>query len=234
MTLSLSRLRGGCQGSGVSSISLSERSKRFFSLPVYWAKELIVANKLAPKDLITVGLFTALYFVLFFATGLVGYIPVLMLALPFLVPFVTGIPFMLFLTKVKTFGMVSIMAILLSLLMFITGHSWIVLGFGIVFGLSGDLILRSGKYKRWASTLLGYIVFSEWVMGGFAPVFIMRDSYIAHLREGYGDTYANIFNAIMPNWVLPILVALVALGAICGAFLGKAVLKKHFARAGIA
>ncbi|MCC7549957.1 MAG: MptD family putative ECF transporter S component, partial [Methanobacterium sp.] len=66
-------------------------------------------NRLNTKDLITTGIFTAIYIVIFFACGMLGYIPILLVFLPLICPIVTGIPFMLFLTKVKKFGMVTIM-----------------------------------------------------------------------------------------------------------------------------
>jgi energy-coupling factor transport system substrate-specific component len=62
----------------------------------------------------------------------------------------------------------------------------------------------------------------------------MRDTYFASIRNGYGDTYADTLMAVTPAWVLGVFVVLAAAGAILGAFLGKAALKKHFRRAGIA
>lgn len=191
-------------------------------------------NKLNARNLITVGIFTALYFVLFFATGMVGYIPVMMLFLPLLCPFVTGIPFMLFLTKVKAFGMVTIMGTLLGILMFLLGHPWPILVLGILCGAVSDLILRSGRYKGWKTSVIGYAVFSEWVMGAVLPLFLMRDAYFAKIRAGYGNTYADTLLSITPNWVVAVMMVMVIAGAAAGALLGRAVLKKHFKRAGIA
>lgn len=191
-------------------------------------------NKLNAKNLITVGIFTALYFVLYFATGMLGYIPVLMLFLPLLCPLVTGIPFMLFLTKVNAFGMVTIMGTILGILMFVTGHPWPVFVAGVVCGLLGDLIFKSGGYKGWKTSVVGYIVFSEWLAGAMIPLFFMRDTYFAQIRAGYGDTYTDALLALTPEWVFYVMIALVAVGAVAGAFLGRAVLKKHFKRAGIA
>lgn len=190
-------------------------------------------NKLNAKDLINIGIFTAIYFVVFFATGMVGYIPIMMLAVPFLCPMVAGIPFMLFLTRIKKFGMITIMGILLTILMVIFGHPWPCIPFGIVFALLGDLILKSGKYKNWSSTRLGYVFFSEWIIGLMFPLFFMRDSYFANLRNGYGDAYADTLMAVTPTWVFGVIIALVAAGALLGAYLGKTALKKHFKRAGI-
>ncbi|AFA47657.1 MptD family putative ECF transporter S component [Acetobacterium woodii] len=191
-------------------------------------------NKLQAKDLINVGIFTAIYFVVFFTTGMVGYIPVLMLAIPFLCPMVAGIPFMLFLTKVNKFGMVTIMGTVLSLLMMLTGHPWIGVPFGVVFSLIADMILKSGHFTNWGKIRIGYVVFSEWLIALFIPIFFMRDSYFATMRDGYGDYYTDTLMAITPTWVFFVMIAAIALGAVAGSYLGKAMLKKHFKRAGIA
>lgn len=190
-------------------------------------------NKLNAKDLINIGIFTAIYFVLFFATGMIGYIPIMLVFLPLLCPFITGIPFMLFLTKVKTFGMVTIMGTILGILMFITGHPWPIFVFGVICGLLGDLILKAGDYKGWKTSVAGYVVFSEWIAGAMIPLFFMRDTYFEQMRAGYGDTYTDTLMAVTPVWVFGAMIAMVVIGAAAGAFLGRAVLKKHFKRAGI-
>lgn len=191
-------------------------------------------NRLNAKDFINIGLFTALYFLLFFTTGMIGYIPVLMLVIPALCPLVAGIAFMLFLTRVHKFGMVTIMGTLLGLLMMLTGHNWTILPFAVVLTLLADLILKAGRYRNWKSIRLGYMVFSEWLLGLIFPIFFMRDSFFATLRDGYGDTYTETLMQITPFWVFYLMVALVAFGALMGAYLGRTLLKKHFQRAGIA
>ncbi|MDK2905194.1 MAG: energy-coupling factor transport system substrate-specific component [Eubacteriaceae bacterium] len=191
-------------------------------------------NKLQAKDLINIGIFTAIYFVVFFATGMVGYIPVMMLVMPFLCPFMAGIPLMLFLTKVHKFGMITIMGLVLSILMILLGHPWVGLPFGILFPLLADLILKSGQYTDWQKIKTASMVFSLWIIGQFVPFFFMRDSYFATLRAGYGDVYADTLMAITPLWVFFVIIAFAALGGLAGALLGKSVLKKHFQRAGIA
>lgn len=190
-------------------------------------------NKLNVKDLINVGIFTAVYFVAFFATGMIGYIPVLMVILPLLLPIVGGIPFMLYLTKVNKFGMVTITGIIITLLMFATGHGWPILVLGITFAVLADLIFKSGKYKSWGKTVFGYCVFSEWILGAMLPMWIMRDSYFEKMRAGYGDEYTDTLMNIMSGWMLGVFPILAIVGAIIGAFLGRAVLRKHFKRAGI-
>lgn len=62
------------------------------------------SKKLKAKDLINVGIYTAIYIVIFFAVGMLNAIPVLYPLLYILIPLISGIPFMLFLTKVDKFG----------------------------------------------------------------------------------------------------------------------------------
>ena len=57
------------------------------------------SKKLKAKDLINVGIYTAIYIVIFFVVGMLNAIPVLYPFLYILIPLISGIPFMLFLTK---------------------------------------------------------------------------------------------------------------------------------------
>ena len=98
-------------------------------------------NKIQAKDLINVGIFTAIYFVIFFAGMMLGYIPIFIPLLGLVCPILCGIPFMLYLTKVKKFGMVSLTGIILGLLNLVMGSGVLVLIFGIIFGVLGDVIL---------------------------------------------------------------------------------------------
>ena len=149
------------------------------------------SNKLQAKDLINIGIFTAIYFVIFFAGMMLGYIPIFIPLLGLVCPILCGIPFMLYLTKVKKFGMVSLTGIILGLLNLIMGSGVLVLIFGIIFGVLGDVILRAGKYQSWKCTLLGNGVFSLWIMGYVSRMFLTRDTFFASLVSSYGQEYVD-------------------------------------------
>ena len=79
-------------------------------------------NKIQAKDLINLGLFTVLYFVIGCCVAIpLGLVPMFPSLPGSAWRCITGIPFMLFLTRVKKFGMVTIMGILSGLLMGLTG-----------------------------------------------------------------------------------------------------------------
>ena len=61
-----------------------------------------MSNKLQAKDLINLGLFTVLYFVIGCCVAIpVGFVPIFLPILGALWSLITGIPFMLFLTRVQ-------------------------------------------------------------------------------------------------------------------------------------
>lgn len=82
-------------------------------------------RRLTTRDLINIGIFTVLYFAAVAIFGQVGaLVPILQVLGPLYIPIVAGIPFMLFLTRVDKFGMITIMGILVGLLVLATGQAY--------------------------------------------------------------------------------------------------------------
>ncbi len=190
--------------------------------------------KLTVKDLITVGLFSLIYFIGFVISGMLGYIPVCVVILPFLAGILGGIPFVLLAIKEQKFGAVTLLGTISGLLAFLMGQTWISIIFGFVFGLIADFIMKSGSYKTWKNNLLGYSVFTLWTIGTMLPMWIMRDSFFEMYRNNGGtDAYIDAVMKLTPNYMLAVIAVLGLMGGFLGAVLGKAVLKKHFKKAGI-
>lgn len=191
-------------------------------------------NKIQAKDLINIGLFTVLYFVLGCCVAIpIGFVPIFLPVLGALWTLITGIPFMFFAVRAKKFGMVTIMAVLSGLLMGFTGMGfWGVLT-GAVFGLLGDLIMKSGSYASVKKTILGYGVFSLWMVGTYIPMYFMAEQARADFVAGFGQEYADKVMAVMPMWSFILVIAGIFLCALLGGLIGKAILKKHFVKAGI-
>jgi energy-coupling factor transport system substrate-specific component len=191
-------------------------------------------NKLQVKDLINVGIFTALYFIVVMVIAMLGYMPIFIPLLSALPPLVGGIPFMLFLTRVKKFGMMLIMAILVGILLLITGMGIYALFIGVVFTLIAEFVLKSGNYESAKKAILAYGLFSVCMFGNFLPIYIGRDAYHASLVPRFGAEYADTLMRYLPDWLAPILALSCFVFGLLGGLLGRAVLKKHFERAGIA
>ncbi|WDV47402.1 MptD family putative ECF transporter S component [Clostridiaceae bacterium M8S5] len=191
-------------------------------------------NKLNSKDLINIGIYTAIYLAIFFVVGMMAAVPILYPVSLFVIPILTGIPFMLFLTKVKKRGMVLIMGLILGLFWFSIGYTWTPIASYLLSGLLAELILRVGNYEKFSSMLLGFATFSLGAIGCTLPMWIMADTYMEHIREGMGDQYVEQLGIYMPAWMGVAGLGIIFVGALIGGVLGKKMLKKHFRRAGIA
>ena len=191
-------------------------------------------QKLQAKDFITVGVFTAIMFVVCMAVSMLGFIPVFIPLLSVLVPIISGIPFMLFATKAQKFGMVTLMGVLMGLIMGFMGHGIWAFVAGPLFGLLSDLVMRSGNYKSAKKDTIASGVFFLTIIGNYLPIVLARAAYYDQLVEtGYGAEYADALMKMIPDWsLLPLGIASFVCGML-GALLGRAILKKHFVRAGI-
>ena len=192
-------------------------------------------KKLTAKDFITVGIFTAILFVVEFACGMLGYIhPYVVASYVLMIPLVGAIPMMLFYTKVKKFGMISIMSVLLAIIMFVTGMGYLGAPLIILAGVIADLTAKSGGYKSVQKTVLSHGVFCLWICANYFPIVITAQSYRQGLVEaGFSAEYCdNLFRAINTKTIAVLLILCFIFGYI-GAWIGKAVVKKHFEKAGI-
>ncbi|MGF1908424.1 MptD family putative ECF transporter S component [Vibrio kasasachensis] len=190
-------------------------------------------SRLNAKDLINVGIYSVLYFIIMLTIGFLGFIPVFIILLAVIPALVGGIPFMLFLTKVEKFGMVTLLGTINGTLMFIAGMGYWACFTGLFFGLIADLILARGQYKNSTLSLCAYTIFSCWVIGNFLPFFVGREEYFAMLAKGYSDSYAQQLESLLPMWSLPVLFAACFVCGAIGSIIGRKACSNQFQRAGI-
>lgn len=189
-------------------------------------------NKLNGHDLMNIGIFGAIYFVILFFVAMLGMIPIFLPLLSVFVPIVGGIPFMLFLTKVKKTKMIFIMAIIMGLLMLFTGMGLWPLLTSAISGLIAEIIFKSGKYSSARKAVIAYGFFSLWIFGNYLPLFTNRAKYFAQ-RANLGKAYAASVSKLMPGWMAIVLLISCFICGILGGLIGQKVLKKHFENAGL-
>ena len=192
------------------------------------------SNKLTGKDLINVGIYSAIYFVIVFLIAMLGMVPILYPMLVVFCPIIGGIPFMLFLTKVKKPGMIFIMSILMGLLMLVSGMGIYPLIVSVFSGLLSEVIYRKGNNSSAKMAVLTNGTFSLWVWACFLLLFLNRDSYMASRAESVGQEYVDALNKLTPGWLCPVLLIICFVCGIIGGLIGKKMMHKHFEKAGIA
>ena len=190
-------------------------------------------SKIDVKDLINIGLFTAVYFIFIAPPGILGIIPIFMLLLPAMIGLVGGIPVMLLITKTQKFGALTICGVVVSLLLAIMGHPWMALILSVPVIVIADMVMAMGQYKSWKLNSIGYIIFSFWPIGNLLPFYFMRNSYLAFIQDKYGTDYEATVEGLFSIGMIPIILITTIIGAWIGAYIAKGILKKHFKRAGI-
>jgi hypothetical protein len=188
------------------------------------------------RDLMTIGIFLAIYIVLYFAITMFGFLnPVMMLVTLGLSIVVGAIPFMLFLARVKHAGMVALFAIVLGVLLLVIGFPPLSIGVLVSLAVVVELVLAVTGYRsRWAG-VLSYTIFSVWNTAPLLPLFYDRQGYFSSpSMSRMGPEYTARLDAFLSTGVLiGFDIAAVVLGLI-GGVIALRLLRKSFARAGLA
>jgi energy-coupling factor transport system substrate-specific component len=190
---------------------------------------------LSVKNLVTIGIFAAIYFVVLMAGGIIfGSNPVLTFYMPMGIALLCGPVYLLLIAKVPKHGPVIILGIVLGLIFFATGMHW---GMNIAFmvlGIVADLTAGTRKFVSVNMNILSYLIFSLPPVGSYLIFFLDRDGWVSTmLGKGTAQGYIDTMIVSGPNWLLPIIIIGTLLTALISGLIGRALLKKQFEKAGI-
>ena len=190
-------------------------------------------EKMKTKELILAGAFVALYVVaLSILVTILGFVPVLYLIVPFLLPIALAPIFNLYVTKVPRFGAIIVLGVAVVLVADmasgITAIAW-----GLFVTLIAEFIARSGQYQSKKKYSIAYIFFALTNVGPLFALLFVKDKFLNNLTLFYGEEYAAKFDAITPDWIVFALIGMALVGGVIGGIFGRKVMKKHFEKAGI-
>ncbi|MEW2139649.1 MptD family putative ECF transporter S component [Streptomyces sp. NPDC005409] len=191
--------------------------------------------RMSPRDLINIGIFGALYIVTVGVFNLLEFIsPVMTLVTSGLSIIAAGVPFMLFLTRVRHAGMVTVFAVIVTGFMLLIGSPPITLVIGVVAALVAEALLWMGRYRSRQLSVFAYAVFSTWFAGLFMPMLYAREEFLSSpYMEGMGAEYVDKLDELLsPAVLIAFDVSTLVFGLIGGA-LGLRLLDKHFRKAGL-
>nr|WP_217626172.1 MptD family putative ECF transporter S component [Bifidobacterium santillanense] len=193
---------------------------------------------MSTADLITVGVFAALYFVMVCVATLVstlftgGFGSIF---LPAIAALISGPVFMLLAARLGKFGGITVMGLVIGLFLFVSGHFALSFVASLVFPLAADLIARAGRYRGRTSLLVSYVVFSYGLTGPILPLWFMKDAYVASLEaRGKDAAYIEGVFAHINAGTFVVSMAAILVCALLGGWFGQRLMRKHFAKAGIA
>ena len=192
-------------------------------------------EKLNSKDLINVGIFSAIYiFLCVLVSGFV-FTPILQMLMMPMMALVSAPVYLLYIAKVGKFGAISITGLLFSALvgLLVYGNLYCFLG-NLVFFIAAEFIAFAGKYKSEKLNALSFIVVSfaaiaeaglPWIAGAWF--------HELSVASGYSEDWANGVDALATPLTLTLMIAGVIICAIISILFAKKMFKKHFKKAGI-
>ncbi|WP_067782704.1 MptD family putative ECF transporter S component [Actinomyces vulturis] len=181
------------------------------------------------------GVFTAVYFVIFFALGMLGFFgPQFMFVSGPLAFLLEGTGIMVFFSKVRSFGALTALGTIIGILMVLTGHAWTTLVLSVLMALIADLLARSGQYVNAKKNIIAYAILQLWYFGAWLPIFYNADAYYADITRQMGQVYSDEMRAIFTPTVLMIFIIVDFFLSLIGGWIGTKVLRSHFQKAGIA
>ena len=126
------------------------------------------------RSAVTIGAFTAVYFVLMWCSGMLGFFgPAFMFVGGIVGLLLNGPVIMLMLVRSRMFGTLTIMGGVVAFFMVVTGHAWVTVPVALVLGFLADLIAHSGGYLSAPRNIAAYMLFSLWGIGPLAPISLL-------------------------------------------------------------
>ncbi|HEK9710232.1 TPA: MptD family putative ECF transporter S component, partial [Streptococcus equi subsp. equi] len=193
------------------------------------------SNKLKGKDLITIGIYTAIYFVINFAFMLAGMIPVMWIMMPSLIALFTGVPYMMICNKVQKAGAILIMGTVTVLIYYATGQfTTVILATFAVGCILAEIIRAITRYTSFIGNTLSFALFSIGMIGSPLPIWLFKESFFAHISEvGMSQDYINALEKFTSPAILIGVIILTFICSLVGALIAKRMMNKHFKKAGI-
>lgn len=192
-------------------------------------------RKLTGKDVIAIGIYSAIYFVMNFAAMITGFIPLFWILLAGTAAILTSIPFLLMTVKVPKPGAVLIMGFITAFLYFITGQFTVLI---LITMLIACVLSETYRYitkyaLKFRNLVVAFILFSYGMVGSPLALFVYRESFLAQISETMSRKYVVAISSYITTPMLILLLVSPIVGGLLGALIAKRMFKKHFEKAGI-
>jgi len=193
-------------------------------------------NKLKVKDLVNIGIFSALYMAIAMVVMIpVGIAPILWLLWPGIAGLFGGVFFTLLLTKVPKMGASLLLALISGILFFATGEcTWVIIVTFAIAGLLAEVMRKVLGYKSFKGIALAGGFCAIGFIGSPLPMWLFQESYMKSIEEmGMGAEYVEGLQSMISAGSFIGMLAVAFIGGLLGTLIGHKMLKKHFEKAGI-
>lgn len=198
--------------------------------------DMETSTKMKGKDFITIGIFSAIYFVINFAVMLMGGLhPILWILMPAIIAILAATPFLIMTAKVQKFGAIFLMGLITSLIYFVTGQFTIII---LITFLTSCILAELCRYKISYNSIKGNIVsyacYSMGMVGSPLPIWLFREDFLTQITEqGMPAAYVSQLQELTSPVMLILMIGAPFICAFIGGFIVKPLFNKYFKKAGV-
>ncbi|MBS3977125.1 MAG: MptD family putative ECF transporter S component [Syntrophomonadaceae bacterium] len=194
------------------------------------------SRELRGKDLITIGIFSAIYLVINLIFHVMGGIhPIMWLMMPGLIAVFASVPYLLMASKVQKPFAVLIMGLITGLIYFATGmFTVVILITYAAASVLAETVRFITKYKSFIGNAASFVFYSLGIIGSFLPLWLFKDSFFAQISQhGVSAEYLSVLSKLVTDGMLMVIILVTMVLAIVGTLIARALFGKHFIKAGI-
>ncbi len=194
------------------------------------------SRRLKGRDLITIGIFFALYFALMMVPMLIsGIHPMIWVLFPGFAAILCAVPFMLLCARVQKPFCVLIMGLVICLLFAMSGYFTLAVGTILCVSIIAEIIRWRTGYSSYFGNAVAFVFFSYGMTCSPLPIWLYNESFMAQIsNQGMSAEYVAACSQVSDPIFMVVCLVFTAIGAIIGTLITRALFKKHFIKAGLA
>lgn len=191
---------------------------------------------LSGKDLIAIGIFSALFYLFCMVSHMIGGIhPLAWVLSPALAAIFCAIPYLVLMAKVRKPFCAFVMSVVVGLMYLLTGRSnnWALVIY-LVVGILAEVIRYISRYKSFLGDAVSYIVVSLELIGSLLPLWMDSENFLKDALEmGFSQDYVNSCERYTSISTLVVCIFVIVVCAFIGVLVTRKLCKKHFEKAGL-
>lgn len=180
------------------------------------------------QNLISIGIYNVVLFIVFFVVGIVGFIPVAYIFFYILEGIALAPIFILLVRRSPKRGTIAITGIIQSLLWVLIGNLYIFIPI-LVGGILAEIATSSIGYNNKRGVLTGYFIFVLGMfVGSFGAMIFLTDFWADTVRSiGWDDEYLNAVLDLAKSPIMIVSTVLSLGSTVFGGFLGYRLLDRY-------
>ncbi|MEM9133439.1 MAG: MptD family putative ECF transporter S component [Actinomycetota bacterium] len=191
---------------------------------------------LSVRDLITIGVFSAVYLGAYVILSGVLFTPWLFILLLPIGALLMAPVYLLFIARTQKPFAITVLGLVAAVIAGLLVYGSVLIALvNLGVAVVADAIAFAGRYRSLTLNVISYVVMSFWVLGQVGPLWVARDWWRElTITSGYSADYADGSLDLATPLSFGLLVVATIVAALVSSYVARDMLDRHFRRAGVA